>query len=108
MSENNQNLDLPKNSKIPFLSLSLSFLFPGLGQFYNNTQTERFLGFCYVSLMLLIAIIYSLLFDPTKNNGIYDTIFQSLSFALSFASSFDGYQTAKTINLYFEQKENNT
>jgi len=105
MPQKNSNLDLPKEPKMPWLSLVFCFLFPGLGQFYNNTKTQKLLGWMYVILMLLIVFVYSFFFDPTKDNGIYDTIAESLSFALTFASGVDAYRTAKEINQSFEQKE---
>ena len=104
MSQKNINLDLENKKdsnnkpKLPWLALILSLLFPGLGQFYNNTKIEKILGYLYLGSMLLTILIYSFFFDPAKNNGFYDILFQSLSFALTFASSLDCYQTAKEIN----------
>lgn len=114
MSEKNLKSDLEirnnKNTepKLPWIALILSLLFPGLGQFYINTRIEKILGTIYVILTLLVIFVYSFFFDPAKNNGIYDILAQSLSIALTFASSLDCYQAAKEINKKFTRKQDNT
>ena len=99
----NQSLKIA--NKKPWLAFLLCVVFPGLGQYYNNTFDQKRIGLMYISVLFASMAIMTYFYVRTESKSdsefLLNSLSQSIGYGLSLASGFDAYQNAKIINVEF-------
>lgn len=94
MSNSNEKFSFLPGKK-PWLATNLSFLLPGLGQFYSKNYIK---GLFFLLNPLIFSIIGLYLFLSTSNSFIFIAICVFLGGLINFVGLFDAYYSAKKRN----------